>query len=162
MNNRYYNVTKVGARYYPQYRNNGGWVTDWTFGYRSASSVFTWLQEAKFNDNYRQARSHITMPVEVYDTGWLSPTGELFACNEYEHTSKAYTMGYSGPDLLNKGYVHVGVEGNVHSDKRPTQAQIDWLWDKFMELKDGRLFRYIKNYLEEMGVQTSPSEEEYA
>lgn len=71
-------------------------------------------------------------------TGWLSPKGEMFACNYNEHLWLADLLGYTGIQIEKEGWVKLHYtllkpnkllvdKGNPK--KQLTQKQIDALWD---------------------------------
>ena len=48
-------------------------------------------------------------------TGWLTPTGSLYPCEEYEHSVTLYHILHStDAEASDNGWVHVGVEGSVY------------------------------------------------
>lgn len=70
--------------------------------------------------------------------GWLSPKGEMYACNYNEHVWLADLLGYTGVQIEKEGWVKLHYtllkpdrllvdKGN--KDKRLTQKQIDALWE---------------------------------
>lgn len=83
--------------------------------------------------------------------GWMDKWGYLTECEDYEHSDTAeYKLNASWGELERKGYIHVGIVDGVFSDREPTQAQRDALWDlRRSDVSSQTMVRLIDEYLVE-------------
>lgn len=79
--------------------------------------------------------------------GWLAPDGQFYGCRSYVHIAlgdemaQYFKVGHRSSDLEKAGWGHVSDHGfhvrdSYISDKEPTQAQLDVLWDWFMSIRE--------------------------
>lgn len=89
-----------------------------------------------------------------YD-GWLAPNGLFYPCGYYGHSSCADEIGETQGiadcsvwKLEQRGYLHISDERVRNADTRPTQAQLNTLWDMYMLDTTSYFAHRIKCYMD--------------
>lgn len=64
-------------------------------------------------------------------SAWIAPDGKFYFVNHCNHYDTALEIGdkTGGDELEDKGWLHCWSTGGFSTHKKPTQAQLDTLWD---------------------------------
>jgi len=84
-------------------------------------------------DQQRRVATRASREINHTD-GWLSPQGKFYRCGWMEHISLADALGYTEKQLEELGWIKISNNRAIPSEKPPSQAQINALFDWKKEL----------------------------
>lgn len=87
--------------------------------------------------------------IPMQEDGWLTPEGIFYPCGCYNHAECALELeDCTVWQLENKGYIHISDCRITNKDTKPTQLQIDTLFDMQMIDPHSYMAMRINSYLQ--------------